>query len=86
MRPNAFSRPDVGKVCHPLLVGRIGLELAVQNVVGNGTALAGLQPASSEFDNYLSIRESGGTHYLEVQVVDRLYAEAAARAYGLAPG
>jgi hypothetical protein len=36
----ALGRPDVGEVGHPLLVGRIGLELTVQHVVGDGAALA----------------------------------------------
>jgi|GEM_PF-1218542 len=36
----AFGRPDVGEVGHPLLVRCISLELAVQHVVGNRTALA----------------------------------------------
>ncbi len=36
----AFSRPDVGKVGHPLAVRRIGLELAVKHVVVDSAALA----------------------------------------------
>ena len=35
-----ISRPDVGEISNPLLVGCVDLKLAVQNVVSNRTALA----------------------------------------------
>ena len=35
----AFGRPDVGEVGHPLLIRCVGLELTVEHVVSNGTAL-----------------------------------------------
>ena len=34
----SFGCPDVGEVSHPLLVGPVGSELAVQHVAGNDRA------------------------------------------------
>lgn len=35
-----FGSPDVGEVCHPLLVGPAGRELAIQDIAGDDQAFA----------------------------------------------